>query len=120
VQRFNIVPQVNPAFSGSGLAGPFPEQATSMYLLRRSLRSNGSPLGDIIPLSQLRALVDLCPHFSEKADNRLTIHNGMAFSKEFWLNKYFDKEMFFAFVGLTWYAHSLLSSIMTIIPNRNV
>jgi hypothetical protein len=79
-----------------------------MYLLRRSLRSNGSPLGDVIPLGQLRALVDLCPLFGPKADNRLTKHNSMAYSKEFWLNKYFDKEIFFALVleGIAWYAHS--------------
>jgi hypothetical protein len=96
VQRFDLVPQVNASFSTNGSAGQFPEPSTSMYLLRRAVRANGSCLGDVIPLSQLRTLVDLIPNFGAKADGHLTMANSLEYSNQFWLNKYFDKEMFYA------------------------
>jgi hypothetical protein len=84
VQRFDFVPQANP------------DPASSLYLLRRSTRTDGSRLGDIVPLTQLRARVDLTPHFGAKADTRITKENCMEYSSQFWLNKYFEKELFFA------------------------
>lgn len=94
VQRFDVVPQLNPKLSSR--AGPFPEPATSMFVLKRAVRASGAPLGDIIPLTQLRALADLAPRFGAQADPRLTKQTSLAYSTEFWLNKYFDKETFFA------------------------
>ena len=94
VQRFDIVPQVNPKFSPR--AGPFPEPASSMFVLRRATRAGGAPLGDIIPLTQVRAFADLIPRFGSKADIRLTKQSSSAYSSEFWLSKYFDKESYFA------------------------
>lgn len=67
-----------------------------MFVLKRSVRAGGAPLGDIIPLSQLRALADLIPRFGAKADPRLTKQTSLAYSTEFWLNKYFDKQTYFA------------------------
>jgi hypothetical protein len=97
VQRFDIAPQINPSFSTTGSAGQFPEPSSSMYLLKRSTRADGSRLGDVVPLGQLRVLMDLIPHFGAKADTRLTKENSMEFSTEFWLNKYFEKEVFYGF-----------------------
>jgi hypothetical protein len=84
--RFDIVPQAD---RGA------PEKASSLHILRRAYRSDGSLLGDIVPLHQLRSLVSLVPRFGKKADSRLTKTNSLSFSTEYRLNKYFTKELFF-------------------------
>lgn len=72
----------------------YPDANTSLYLLKRAVRSTGEVLGDIVPLDQLRLLVDVAPRFSKEAGPGLTNTNSIVFAKEFWLNKYFDKELF--------------------------
>ena len=69
-----------------------------LFLLKRAIRSNGEKAGDIIPLNQLRSLVDtgIAPRFGEKANSQLTNTNSLSFASEFWLNKYFDKELFYS------------------------
>lgn len=67
-----------------------------MYVLKRATRTDGTPFGGIVPLRQVRTLVNLVPRFGDKAERRLTKTNSFAYSGEFWLNKYFDKEMFYA------------------------
>jgi hypothetical protein len=94
LQRFDIIPQINPRFSGT--KGPFPDPVTTMYSVRRAKRSDGSVMGDVVPLHQLRTVVDLVPCFGEMADPRLTKENVLEYSKDFWVNKYFTKEIFFA------------------------
>ncbi len=39
---------------------------------------------------------DVVPRFGAKADPRLNKTNTLACSNEFWLNKYFNKELFYA------------------------
>ena len=97
VQHFDIVPQVNATqpFTG-GPKGLFPEPSTGLHMLKRSKRSNGKILGDVVPLDRVCALVDLVPCFGDKADTGLTKENSLTYSREFWLNKYFDKELFLA------------------------
>ena len=72
----------------------YPDSDTGLYLLKRAVRSTGELLGDIIPLDQLRSLVDVAPRFGEEASPKLTNANSIVFANEFWLNKYFDKELF--------------------------
>ena len=67
-----------------------------MYVLKHATWMNEMPMGGIIPLQQIRALVDLVPRFGEKADRHLTKMNSLSYSSEFWLNKYLDKELFYA------------------------
>ena len=83
VRRYDIIPRHNP------------ELDTGLILLKRATRSNGELAGDIIPLDQLRSLVDLTPRFGEKANRQLTNSNSLAFANEFWVNRYFDKELLF-------------------------
>ncbi|KIM61614.1 hypothetical protein SCLCIDRAFT_121795, partial [Scleroderma citrinum Foug A] len=52
-------------------------------------------LGDIIPLSQLHTFVHLIPRFGQTTDCQLTQYNSMELLNEFYLNKYFDKNMYF-------------------------
>ena len=53
-------------------------------------------MGDAMPLGQLRALLDLVPHFRAAANKRLTKETSLELSLEFSLNKYFTKELFYA------------------------
>lgn len=75
---------------------PVLDLATQLHILKRAKRSNGTRLGDIIPLSQIRAPVSLVPRFGIAADNRLTAHNSLEHCSEFWLNKYWNKQLFFS------------------------
>ena len=94
VQHFDVIPQ--PSAVGSSLKGQFPEPASSLYLLKRAKRTDGSLIGDIIPLDQIRALADLIPQFGQKANRSLTRENIHSLSSGFRLNKYFDKELYLA------------------------
>jgi hypothetical protein len=97
VRRFDIIPQLNATVSGSRtLKGPYPELSSGLYLLKRSKRSTGVVMGDVLPLDQIRSLVNLTPRFGKKASRILTKDNSLEFSSEFWLNKYFTKELFHA------------------------
>lgn len=94
VQRYDIVPQPNPDLPTS--RGPFPEHLTGCYLLKRGKRASGDVIGDIVPLDQVRALADVAPRLGARANRRFSKENGLHFATEFWLNKYFDKEIFYA------------------------
>ena len=97
VQRFDIIPQPNPILpTSSNQKGPYPNPSTGMYLLKRARRSTGEIMGDVVPLSQLRTLINLVPRFGPVADSRLTMETSLEWSSEYWLNKYFDKELFYA------------------------
>ena len=94
VRRYDIIPQRDPA--NHTRQGTFPHPDTGLFLLKRAIRANGEKAGDIIPLNQLRSLVDIAPRFGEKANSQLTNTNSLTFASEFWLNKYFDKESFYS------------------------
>uniref|UniRef100_A0A8H7XQ13 DUF6830 domain-containing protein n=1 Tax=Psilocybe cubensis TaxID=181762 RepID=A0A8H7XQ13_PSICU len=94
VQRFEVLNQ--PQSLGSAIRGPYPEPITGMYKLKRSQRTDNTIMGGILPLNQIRSLVDLVPQMGEKARRSLTTHNSHSTSTEFRLNKYFDKELYLA------------------------
>ncbi|KAG2151769.1 hypothetical protein BD769DRAFT_1341691, partial [Suillus cothurnatus] len=52
-------------------------------------------IGDIIPVTQFRVPINIVPHFGSNADNCLTPYNSIEHLSEFWLNRYWDKNMFF-------------------------
>ena len=85
MQCFDIVPQ----------AGTQWDPATQLHILKTALRSSGQRLGDVIPVSQIRAYANLIPHFGQRADAHLTASNSFEHSREFFLNKYFDKNSYF-------------------------
>ena len=88
VQRFSIVPQqgiVNGVHPGTG-----------MYMLRCTVRADRSRIGEVIPVTQVRSPAHLIPNFGKEAHPRLTRENSHEVSSEFWLNKYWSKEFYFA------------------------
>lgn len=93
VQPFDIVPQLDEA---TQIKGDIPEAASGMYRLKRSRRSDGSIKGDIIPLERLRVPVELTPRFGKKADRKLKMETSLECFDDFWLCKWYNKELFFA------------------------
>ncbi|KAF8136962.1 hypothetical protein EV363DRAFT_1156554 [Boletus edulis] len=88
-QRFDIVPQGNNEV----------ERTTGLHVLKRATRRISgvtSTLGDVFPLDQLRSFAHVVPRFGRIADNRLTSSNCVEYSESFYLNKYFDKDFFYA------------------------
>jgi hypothetical protein len=68
---------------------------TGMYVVKRSHRSNGARMGDVIPFSQIRTAAPLIPRYGLQANPKLTSRNSMEFSTEFYLNKFFDKDLYY-------------------------
>jgi hypothetical protein len=99
VQRFDFVPQAVPrsGTSASTSKALRPEASSSLHVLKRAKHMDSSIIGDVVPLHQLWALIDLVPHFHEAAPRSLTYKNSSNYSSEFFLNKYFVKESFWAF-----------------------
>ena len=91
VQRFDIVPQMDlPRGQRSA-----PDLIRGMYVLRRALRSDGLPMGGVLPLYHLCHPIQLIPKFGVKANPTLTSRTSFDASRDFFLNHYFDKEDFF-------------------------
>ena len=87
VHRFNIVPQ-------QGTPSNF-HPGTGMHLLRCTVRSGGSRIGDVIPIMQIRSPAHLIPNFGKEAYPWLTRENSYNVLSDFWLNKYWSKELYF-------------------------
>ncbi|KAI6022462.1 hypothetical protein BKA83DRAFT_4464045 [Pisolithus microcarpus] len=85
-QRFDIVPQGNSSV----------ERTMGLHVLKRATCASGSELEEIFPLDQLRSYAHIVPRFGRKADNRLTSDNCIHSSQSFFLNRYFDKDFFYA------------------------
>jgi hypothetical protein len=86
VQQFDFVPQQN---------GSYIDKDMQLPVIRRVIRSNGQPLGEIVPLSQVRELVNIIPCFGTKAQSHLTQSNSAYHTSTFLLNKYFTKDQYY-------------------------
>ena len=100
MQRFDIMPQAPPG--NNTTRGIYPVESHGMYRLKRACRPNGSPLGDIVLLQQIRTDVEVAPRFYERADVRMTPFNALELASEFHLNHYCDKEVFYMFHDIPW------------------
>ena len=92
-ERFDILPQ--PTFYGSTTRGACPDPITGQYIVKRSTRANKSRLGDVAPLLQARIPAPLVPRYGLKADPKLMLRNSLEYSTEFYLNCFFDKELYY-------------------------
>ena len=66
-----------------------------MYVVKRSSRSNGTRMGGVVPLSQAQTAAPLIPKYGRQADPKLTSRNSLEFSTEFFLNHFFDKQLYY-------------------------
>ncbi|KAG2132153.1 uncharacterized protein EDB93DRAFT_1243059 [Suillus bovinus] len=87
VQHLDVMPQRH---------GSLLECTTQMHILKCAMRSAGTPFGDILPLDQLRSFAHIIPCFGCAADSRLTAQNSTHFAQTFFLNKYIDKDFYYA------------------------
>ena len=92
---FEIIP--HPASYGDTLQGIYPDPITGQYVVKRSTQANGSRLGGIIPLLQARIPAPLVPRYGVRADPKLTSSNSLEYSTEFYLNRFFNKELYYFF-----------------------
>lgn len=67
-----------------------------MHLIKRATRSNNERIGYIIPLTMIKSPVHLIPRFGKEAHSRLTQQNSYELTNDFWVNKYWNKESFYA------------------------
>ena len=72
------------------------DSAAGMHVLKRAIRNNGTRAGEVIPLRYIRSPAHVIPRFGKEANSRLTAHTSYELSNEFWLNKYWNKEFFYA------------------------
>ncbi|KAG1810405.1 uncharacterized protein HD556DRAFT_1428452 [Suillus plorans] len=70
--------------------------ATGMHVLKRAKHADGTPVGNIVPLKQLRAFISIIPELGAAADARLTKETSAHYSSSFFLNKYFNKQLYHA------------------------
>ncbi|KAJ4494093.1 hypothetical protein C8J55DRAFT_416949 [Lentinula edodes] len=100
-ERLDVVNQPPPPLEYRSLPGynawpsHFPDYSSGCFILKRARRADGTPFGDIIPVSQFRSLVDICPRYRSTPHASLTRSSSQYHSDEFFLNKYFNKELFF-------------------------
>lgn len=93
VRRFNVIP---PA---AGLTTD--AAAASLHVLKRATRNNREPIGDVLPLAHIRSPVHLIPRFGKAANPRLTSHTSHEVSTEFWLNPFWNKQIYYSLVLCT-------------------
>ncbi|KAN0086063.1 hypothetical protein V8E55_007197 [Tylopilus felleus] len=87
VQHFRIVPQGNPTNTSA---------LTGMHMLKRAMRANGQHIREVVPLTLIHYPAHLIPHSGNEAHSCLSKLNSYKLSTEFWLNKYWLKEFYYA------------------------
>lgn len=66
------------------MRGPYPDPVSSLYIVKRSRRNDETPMGGIVPLHGV------------KANQQLTKETILHHHQQFYLDKYFEKELFHA------------------------
>ncbi|KAG6369928.1 hypothetical protein JVT61DRAFT_13312 [Boletus reticuloceps] len=98
------------AWPSSGLAeyldivtqanGSVVEPSSGLHILKRATLASGAPFGEIFPLDQLRSDCNLAPRFDgAQVDSRLSCYNSIHSSPTMFLNKYIDKDFYYAVTG---------------------
>ena len=87
VQPFDVIPRSGPNNTCT---------VTGMHALKHVTWANGEQVGKVIPLTLIQSPAHLIPQFSHEAHPRLTKSSSYEVSNEFWLNKYWSKEFFYA------------------------
>ena len=94
-QRFDIVSQLPPTGQGrSNEKDPYPEPPTGMHHMLAGLMDRSVSLEDVVLLAPTS---NTCGSRTAFLGNRRSKQLILEFSSEFWPNKYFEKELFYAF-----------------------
>jgi hypothetical protein len=76
-----------------------PEPGIDMFSVHRHFRSNGTRMGDVLPLQNIQQIVQLIPKFGAVADPAFTMNNSAEIGREYYLNNFADKETFHAILS---------------------
>ena len=87
VQHFHVTPP--PAGHTTDAA------ATGLHVLKCAVRNNGEWIGDVLPLVHIHSPVHLIPRFGKTANPRLSAHTSHELLSEFWLNHYWNKQIYY-------------------------
>ena len=72
------------------------DSAAGMPILKRVITNDGMRVGNIIPLHYIRSPAHVILHFGKEANPHLVRHMCSNLSHEFWLNKFWNKEFYYA------------------------
>jgi hypothetical protein len=76
-----------------------PEPGIDMFSVHRHFCSNGTKMGDVLPLQNVRQMVQLVLKFGAVAHPALTKDNSMDLVRDFYINNFDDKETFHAILS---------------------
>lgn len=76
-----------------------PRPGIDMFVLEHHNRNNGTRMGDVFPLTAVRELVELAPHFGLKMDTSWNCNNSLNVPTHFYMNNFADKETFHAILS---------------------
>ena len=91
---FKFLPTYKADVSGVDVFAPTPD--IDMFLLHRHLRTNGTRMGDITRLVDVREVVELVPCYGAKMDEDLNLDISLELADSFYMNNFADKETFHA------------------------
>ncbi|KAG9310185.1 hypothetical protein JVU11DRAFT_9811 [Chiua virens] len=86
VQQLDIVPQ----------HGHSTHPAAGMHLLQCAVQLGSTRIRDVIPIMLIWSPAHLIPNFGSAAHNHLMCQNSHEVSLEFWLNKFWLKELYYS------------------------
>jgi hypothetical protein len=96
-QFFRFSPSHREVFNGTDIFTPAPN--INMFVLNRHSRANGTRMGDIVCLTDVREIVQLVPRFGSQMNLNLNCDNSLEFTDSFFLNHFADKETFHAILS---------------------
>jgi len=76
------------------------DPATDMIILKHAKYTDGTSIGNIVPLHQLHSFISLIPWLGDMADVQFTKATSMHYSQTFLFNKYFEKTSIMPFTML--------------------
>ncbi|KAH7910711.1 hypothetical protein BJ138DRAFT_1087120 [Hygrophoropsis aurantiaca] len=97
VEFFNFSPHHIAIIDGTEIVVPAPN--IDMFLVQRRHRSNSTRLGDIVPLEDVRQVIQLVPKFGKEISPTLDSENSLEVAREFYINNFADKETFHAILS---------------------
>lgn len=76
-----------------------PARDIDMFVLHRHRRADRTRVGDIIPLSSIREIVELVPVFGKSMPPHINCDNSLELLDVFYLNNFANKEAFHAILS---------------------
>lgn len=76
-----------------------PEPGIDMFVVERHMRANGTRMGDIFELTDVREVLELVPCFGDKMPDGLNCNNSLEVMNSYYINNFSDKETFHAILS---------------------